>query len=342
VRRFTANSAVSADAWRAFAGSSASHRLRRLLRGHIHETYVVESGSVPIAVLQKVNRTVFQNPRVLIANAEAIEPFVRGRVAERILTRSGEPWVIDAAGECWRAYTHLGPSRNMDLPESSAQCFAAGAAFGGFQAALEDLPRDRLHISIEGFQDFDAAADQFDVAIRSDLHGRLSSSSHLADELFAGKGQAPALSGPFGIVHGDCKFNNVQFDAGGERVIAVLDLDTVMWHRRALDFGDLVRAGAVRGSEDDVDAEIDLARVSAFAAGFRDGIGALAPERQALFDALLHVTFMLALRFYSDHLNGDVYFHVESPQDNLRRAHGSLALFKQLLRRRVELLEALK
>ncbi len=332
----------SADAWRPFAGSSESHRLRRLLRGHIHETYVVESENVSIAVLQKMNRTVFRDPRALIANAEVIESFVHGRVAERILTRSGEPYVIDAAGEYWRAYAHLGPSRNMDLPESSVQCFAAGAAFGGFQAALEDLPRDQLQISIEGFQDFEVAAGQFDLAIKSDPHERLSSSSHLADELFARKGQVPALSGPFGIVHGDCKFNNIQFDASGERVIAVLDLDTVMWHRRALDFGDLARAGAVHGSEDDMDAEIDLERVSAFAAGFREGLGALAPNSRALFDALSHVTFMLALRFYSDHLKGDVYFHVASPADNLRRAKGQLALFKQLVRRRAELLEALK
>ncbi len=317
-------SAACAGAWRAFTGSSESHTLRRLLRGHIHESYVVESEGAPIA------------------NAEVIEPFVRGRVAARMLTKSNEPCVIDAAGEFWRAYAHLGASRNMDLPESSTQCFAAGAAFGGFQAALEDLPPDQLRISIKGFQDFKAVLGQFDLAIKSDSYGRLSSSSHVANELLARKGQVPALSGPFGIVHGDCKFNNIQFDASGERVIAVLDLDTVMWHRRALDFGDLVRAGAVHGGEDDVDAEIDLERVSAFAAGFRDGIGALAPKSQALFDALLHVTFMLALRFYSDHLHGDVYFHIEAPEDNLRRAQGQLALFKQLVRRRVELLEACK
>ncbi|MCY4277258.1 MAG: phosphotransferase [Gammaproteobacteria bacterium] len=311
-------------------------------RGHIHDTFLVESQDMPIAVMQRVNRTVFRDPQALITNAEAVEPFVRDRVAARIPARAGKACVIDEAGDYWRAFAHLGPSLNLDLPQSTAQCFAAGEAFGGFQAALANLSPEQLCICIDGFQDFAVAASRFELAIKSDACGRLSSSVDFADALVTRKGQAPMLSGPFGIVHGDCKFNNVQFDASGERVIAVLDLDTVMWHRRALDFGDLVRAGAVLGAEDDTEAEIDLARVSAFAAGFRTGAGALAPERQALFDALLHVTLMLTLRFYGDHLNGDVYFQVEAPGDNLRRACGQWALFEQAACRRKEVLRALK
>ena len=51
-----------------------------------------------------------------------------------------------------------------------------------------------------------------------------------------------------GVIHGDGKFNNLLFNEGEDEVIAVLDLDTVMWHRRALDFGDLARAGVGQGS----------------------------------------------------------------------------------------------
>ena len=61
------------------------------------------------------------------------------------------------------------------------------------------------------------------------------------------------------------------------------------------------------------------------------------PETDELVDALLHVTCMLSLRFYTDHLNGDEYFGVEAPGDNLLRAKGQSALFAQLLRRRDEL-----
>ena len=330
------------DAWRAFAASHDSHRVTLLPRGHIHQTYLVEADNVAVAVLQKISRSVFHDPEALIANAAAIEPYVRKRVAARMFTRAGRACFIDAEGEYWRAYEYLGPSRNMDLPTSVSQCFAAGEAFGAFQAALRNLPRNKLEVSIEGFQDFAAVVRSFDLAVRSDARRRLASSTTFASKLRALEGWAPMLSGPFGVVHGDCKFNNLLFDAHEDRVIGVLDLDTVMWHRRALDFGDLVRAGAVRGSEDDVNAELDLERTSAFAAGFLAGAGSLAPDAQAFLDALLHVTLMLTLRFYADYLNGDVYFQIDSPGDNLRRAKGQLALFEQVLRRRVEVLQALK
>ena len=328
--------------WEAFAGSGESHRLRRFTRGHIHETYLVEEGGVPFAILQKINRSVFERPEALIANAELIEPFVREQIAARMVTRDGRPCHVDAEGGYWRAYEYLGSSRNLDLPESVAQCFAAGKAFGDFQAALRDIAPERLQTSIKGFQDLRVAAGNFDLAVERDVQGRLGNSRQLANELRSQKGQAPPLSGPSGVVHGDCKFNNLLFDAAEDRVLAVLDLDTVMWHRRALDVGDLVRASAVLGREDDVNAELDLERVSAFAAGFQAGAGSLTPDTQALLDAILHVTLMLTLRFYADHLEGDVYFQVGEPGDNLRRAEGQWALFKQSVRRQGEILKALK
>ena len=331
----------AAQVWREFKGSSQSHVTKRLARGHIHQTYVIESEGRSIAILQKLNRHVFPDPESLIANANLIEPYLRSSlgdlIALRIHARSGHPCYIDAEGEYWRSYHYVGKSRNLNSPESEAQCYSAGQAFGRFQASLRDLGENDLRICIEGFQDFAVVSRGFVSAIQSDVRGRLAGSRQVARSLDALKEQAPPLSGPSGVVHGDGKFNNLLIDQSEDRVVAVLDLDTVMWHRRALDFGDLVRAGAVKGAEHDEQAELDLGRVRAFAAGFRAGAGDLVPETDKLVDALLHVTCMLSLRFYTDHLNGDEYFGVEAPGDNLLRAKGQSALFAQLLRRRDEL-----
>ena len=330
-----------AQAWREFNGSSQSHVTKRLARGHIHQTYVIEFDGRSIAILQRLNQHVFRDPEALIANANLIEPYLKSSlgdlIAPRIHARSGHPCYIDPEGEYWRAFEYVGRSRNLNSPESESQCFFAGQAFGRFQAALRDLGGKDLRICIEGFQDFGVVSRSFSSAIQSDLHGRLTGSGLVANRLDALKDQAPPLSGPSGVVHGDGKFNNLLIDQSEDRVVAVLDLDTVMWHRRALDFGDLVRAGAVRGAEHDEQADLDLGRVRAFAAGFRAGAEDLVPEADQLADALLHVTCMLSLRFYTDHLNGDQYFAVEAPGDNLARAKGQSALFAQLLRRRDEL-----
>ena len=332
------------DVWLEFKGSRRAHQIQRLSLGHIHQTYVIESKGRSFAILQRMNRQVFRDPEALISNANLIEPHLQaslaGLIAPRIHTRTGHPCCIDAQGDYWRAYLYVGHSRSLNTPESESQCYSAGKAFGRFQAALRNLRADDLRPCIEGFQDFGVVSRDFESSIHSDVRGRLVDSRHFANRLDSLKDQAPPLCGPFGVVHGDGKFNNLLFAQDEDRVVAVLDLDTVMWHRRALDFGDLVRAGAVRGAEHDEQAELDLGRVRAFAAGFRAGMGDLVLETGQLVGAIMHVTCMLALRFYTDHLNGDQYFRVETPTDNLARAKGQCALFEQLLRRRDELHEA--
>ncbi len=335
----------AAQVWREFMGSGQAHVTKRLARGHIHQTYVIESEGRSIAILQRLNRHVFPDPEGLIANADRIEPYLKASlgdlIAPRIQARSGRPCYIDAQGEYWRAFEYVARSRNLNSPKSESQCYSAGQAFGLFQTALRSLGENDVRICIDGFQDFAVVSRRFVSAIQSDVRGRLADSRHIASRLDALQDQAPPLSGPSGVVHGDGKFNNLLIDQSEDRVVAVLDLDTVMWHRRALDFGDLVRAGAVRGAEQDEQAELDLGRVRAFAAGFRAGAGDLLPKTGQLVDALLHVTCMLSLRFYTDHLNGDEYFRVQAPGDNLQRAKGQSALFRQLLRRRDELRDAI-
>ncbi len=334
----------AAQVWREFEGSSEAHRTKSLPRGHIHQTYVIESEGSSHAILQRLNKQVFRDPETLIANAGRIEPHLKTShlMAPRIFTRSGHPCHVDSQGEYWRAFQYVRPSRSLTLPESEAQCYSAGQAFGQFQSALRDLRAQDLRICIEGFQDFGVVSRGFASAIESDACDRVSHSRRFADRLAALKDQAPSLSGPSGVVHGDGKFNNLLFHQDTDRVIALLDLDTVMWHRRALDFGDLVRAGAVRGGEQDEQAELELTWVRAFATGFRVGAGDLVPESGQLMDALLHVTCMLSLRFYADHLNGDEYFRVETPGENLARAKGQCALLEQLLSRRTEVQRAIE
>ncbi|MCF6243280.1 MAG: aminoglycoside phosphotransferase, partial [Bacteroidales bacterium] len=70
-----------------------------------------------------------------------------------------------------------------------------------------------------------------------------------------------------------------------------------------------------------------------FTAGFLQSIQSIIiPEEKAqlAFFALL-ITYEQALRFYTDYLNGDVYYHINYPEHNLQRSKVHLQLLEDML-----------
>lgn len=51
------------------------------------------------------------------------------------------------------------------------------------------------------------------------------------------------------------------------------------------------------------------------------------------------MTAELAMRFFTDYLDGDIYFKVNSPQHNLVRTRAQMALLMDIERREEELME---
>jgi hypothetical protein len=102
------------------------------------------------------------------------------------------------------------------------------------------------------------------------------------------------------------------------------------------DFGDAVRYGANKASEDERDFSkvgIDLELYEAFAKGFVSGLeGKLLPaEIDHLADGAMCMAFELGLRFLTDYLNGDVYFKASYPESNLDKAKVQLTLLKDMI-----------
>ena len=70
------------------------------------------------------------------------------------------------------------------------------------------------------------------------------------------------------FIHGDCKINNLLFQAQQDQVLGVIDLDTVGQGHWAWDFGDLVRSVAF--SHGGVDLDQFRTCVRGFYQGRRD------------------------------------------------------------------------
>lgn len=143
---------------------------------------------------------------------------------------------------------------------------------------------------------------------------------------------------PLRVTHNDTKLNNVMLDAATRTPLCVIDLDTVMPGLVANDFGDSIRFGASTAAEDETDlrkVSLSLPYFRAFASGFLKACGKrLTPrEVETLPWGAKLMTLECGVRFLTDYLNGDVYFHVKYPEHNLVRCRTQIALAEDMERK---------
>jgi Ser/Thr protein kinase RdoA (MazF antagonist) len=319
-----------------FALDADAVRVERLAGGHINDTYVVELSDGRRYVLQRINAHVFRQASAVIENTARVVAHVErrapGLVPRLVRARSGDAGIVDETG-AWRMLVYVEDGRTATLPLDDAAARAAGEAFGRFQAVLADYPVEGYVQPIPQFLELAPRYADLD-AVLSDPNGqpvRRDAAHDVVRELLRRRGAVTlGESGPTGLIHADTKITNVLFERNSSRVLAVLDLDTVMVGRRAWDFGDLVRSAAASGGEDTAGLALDIDVFAALAQGFIAGLGALdSPDlRAALVTAPRYITLTLAVRFLVDYLQGDRYFRVDDVEHNLRRARAQLSLVR--------------
>ena len=127
------------------------------------------------------------------------------------------------------------------------------------------------------------------------------------------------------LFHGDPKVNNIMIDDVTGKGTAMIDLDTVSPGLIHMDFGDALRSICNPAGEE----ETNLAKVvfdedlaTAFCKGYMREAGAFLTDadRAYLYDSIRLLPFELGLRFFQDHLAGNVYFKTKTPEQNLNRA----------------------
>ncbi|MYJ76101.1 MAG: phosphotransferase, partial [Gammaproteobacteria bacterium] len=290
--------------------------IRAINAGHINDTYLVDDRYV----LQRLNRSVFRDPPALMRNlAKAIAHEGGDRLLAPIPTARGLPYGVDSNGEIWRLFPHL-PSRNFQtLPDELLAC--AGQAFGGFLAAFADFAGE-LEEVIEGFHDLAFYLTRLDAAPAGNVGATLDEINEHRAQFRPGEAQR--------VIHGDCKVNNLLFHPTRDAVTAIIDLDTLMLGDPAWDFGDLVRSAFAGSEETEPSGEFSRSRFEPLSKGFFSAFGPVDDvDRYAAAPA--YMSFMLSVRFLTDHLEGDVYFKVDRRGDNLARARSQLDLAKRFM-----------
>ena len=299
-------------------------------------------------VHQRLNTSVFAALDTLMANMVRVTDHLGSRAPEprhavRLrLTGDGRPYVLDAAGAAWRTLDFIEGARTVARFDGAAQAEEAAATATRLVADLADLTPPLPEV-IPRFHDIVGRVDVLAGAAATDAAGRAGECRAEVDAVLARAGVAHEVAAaradgrlPERTVHNDAKAENLLFDAATGSGLCLVDLDTVGPGTVLFDVGDLVRSGAARLPEDGeplahssvVDHEVAAAILAGYA---RAGAGFLtAGEVELLPLAGPLMALEAAARFLTDHLQGDVYFKIDAPGHNLRRARNQLRLFDAL------------
>jgi Ser/Thr protein kinase RdoA (MazF antagonist) len=305
--------------------------------GLIHETLLLRQANKKW-ILQGFNDSVFRFPDRIDHNLNLLSshqadpplpfqlplplPNVHGTGLTRI------------EGSYYRLFDYV-EGKTLQQIQQPAQARLAAQAYGKFAAWAAKLPATELQETIPNFHRLDLRfARLVEVAnhappLTQDVQALVQ--SYLAQQPLVAwyLEQLPEL--PLRTTHNDTKINNLIFTSSLDAVEAIVDLDTLMAGYLLYDFGDLVRTVACTLPETAIEWEQvkllpDLFEQLLF--GYWQGLGGTLSPAEA--NSLRHggavMTLIMGLRFLTDHLEGNVYYRVSYPEQNLHRAKNQLAL----------------
>jgi hypothetical protein len=322
--------------------------------GNVNDTYLVTldaPGGNKYFIMQRINQHVFRQPELIMLNMSALSDHVQARLEQEDLantstrrwivprvfhTQDGHSYYRDENADFWRAMSFIDHSTAYPRVRDAQHAAEAGYALGRFQSLISDMRVDQLHDTLVGFHITPGYLQHYDgvLARNGVVHSRNGSADERYCKAFVAQRRKFAnvledakLNGqlPLRPMHGDPKIDNIMIDDATGKAVSIIDLDTVKPGLVHYDVGDCLRSCCnLLGEETDdlshVCFELDLCReilrgyLSVTSAFFN------ASDYDYLYDAIRLIAFELGLRFFTDHLEGNVYFKARHPEHNLHRA----------------------
>ncbi|MCI7289372.1 MAG: aminoglycoside phosphotransferase family protein [Blautia sp.] len=324
--------------------------------GHINDTYRLTYETpqgTKRYILQRMSKSIFKKPVELMENVSGVTAWLRKKIIENggdperetltlVKSNDGLPYFVDSTGEYWRVYLFIEGATCYDAVKDDNDFYQSAVAFGHFQRLLADYPAETLHETIKDFHNTPDRLEKFKKAAAEDICGRAASVQKEIDFILEREELTHALYDlqldgrlPLRVTHNDTKLNNIMIDDETGKAICVIDLDTVMPGLTANDFGDSIRFGASTALEDEQDlskVSCDLHLFDVYARGFIEGCGGALTDLEIdmLPMGAILMTFENGIRFLTDHLEGDHYFHIHREGHNLDRCRTQLTLVKDM------------
>jgi Ser/Thr protein kinase RdoA (MazF antagonist) len=312
--------------------------------GHIHQTFLLEGPEKYI--LQQLNTRVFSKPDNIMNNMALAAAYIKQNDPQypfsKALPATDEKFLVsDQHGNTWRLFKAFEGALTIDEVSTKEQAYSAAKAFGKFTQLLKGADVNQFHEIIPGFHDLNLRYKQFEQALTNSSAERIEQADdsiekaksfyHLVVEYNTLINSGMLVKR---IMHNDTKINNVLFNKSGE-AFSVIDLDTLMPGYFIYDLGDMVRTFVSPVNEEAKDLSKIIFRKEIYDAlliGYlseMDGV-LTADEKSAIPFAGKMMTYIMALRFLTDYLNGDLYYPIKYEAHNLYRAANQLNLLAKL------------
>lgn len=320
-------------------------RIERIGSGYINQTYKLVG--VDSFILQRVNNYVFKQPELIANNLRIASDYLSKnhpdyRFLSGIKTTSGNEMVYDTEGFPWRLFPYIQNTMTVDSVETTHEAFEASRGFAQLTAKLSGCDASLFKPTIGRFHDLAWRFEQFETALENTTEARKNEShdaialckrfSHLATE-FNSLVQNGGIQ--LRITHNDTKINNILFDKATQKAVCVIDLDTLMPGYFIYDLGDMVRTFVSPVSEEEKDLtkivvreDVYQALLEGYLSQMKDSLNDV--EKTRIPFAGMMMTYIMALRMLTDFLNGNIYYQITYPEQNLVRARNQLQLLTLL------------
>ncbi len=337
--------------------------IKRIESGLINQTFIISpivSNHFTPFILQLVCSDVFQKPIDLVFNYQLIEQSLQAKVSlggninksdiivpKLLFNFQTNKKFIIYNGNFWRAFEYIPNSISYNITPSEEIAFNLFSGLSLFHYYTSNISSDLVVPVIPDFHNTPKTLSNY----KSVLSSFNSSDNHRTDSEYLlylisiaekDKSCAFLLEYPkalndisFGLIHGDPKINNFLFDEKTDKFISLIDLDTFQSGYILYDLADCIRStcnplGEEPSLQEDIYFSLDY---------FEKALYGYFSEKKSIIskndlvnlpNSIKVITYELALRFLTDYLKGNVYFHINYENHNLDRADAQFRLLESI------------
>ena len=333
------------EALKAFQLKGAIIEVAPFGTGHINDTYKVKT-SIGAYLLQKLNTKVFGDTIILESNLKQLLDLRSQVLAEHIPTVNGQYLAAESDGH-WKLQVFIANTYAPKIAISTDTVEQVGIGFGSYTAMASGLDPKNLGEAIPNFHNLNWRLTQLREAIKNNTADRLDNAEGLLAKVKAFEWISDCFQKfiekglPLRVCHNDTKGENILLESNTNQFQSVVDLDTAGPGYVLYDFGDMMRTllSPTTESELDIDKiQVNTSYLLALRKGFLQACdkSLTSLEIESLHFGGYYMTYMQAIRFLTDYLNGDIYYKIHFPEENYIRARNQFRLL-ELLNEHIEL-----